>query len=330
MNKLIRSVLAAVIVSLSACGGGGPSGSESQAGVSSGGTGSFSNGPVTSFGSIVVNGIHFDQNTATVLDGEGQTISPADIKLGMVVDLSGSTVERVGARDQAQAQNIRLVPALVGPVDQVGSDRLVIMGQTVLVTSETRLDDTLTLGLASLNARDIVTVYGFHDARQDVFMATRIERRTGAAPDHYVVHGVVQDLDSLNGRCRIGQQTISYQWGSDVIGLANGRAASAKVSTVLYSPAAADGSSPAVWQGQVMTLDQPSVSDRDQASVDGVVTSLSLDAAGVIAVNGLVVDTRQMVCTVCGGLNVGDRVQVEGRLVNKVIIATKVSAAAAN
>ncbi|TAK85762.1 MAG: hypothetical protein EPO09_20080 [Aquabacterium sp.] len=330
MNKLISAALLAAILSLSACGGGGSSGSDTQAGVSSGGTGSFSNGPVTSFGSIVVNGIHFDQTSATVRDTDGQTVSSASIKLGMVVELTGSTVEHVGSRDQAQARDISLVPALVGPIDRVGTDTLVVMGQTVLVSGATHVDESLPQGLASLSANEFVTVYGFHDARRDVYVATRIERRAGAVPDHYVVHGVIQDLDPINGRCRIGQQTISYQWGTDVIGLANGRVASAKVSTVLYSPASADGSSPAVWQGQVMTLDQPSVSDRDQASVDGVVTSLSLDTAGVIAVNGLAVDTRQMVCSVCGGLSVGDRVQVEGRLVNNVIVANKVSAAAAN
>lgn len=330
MNNLIRLALAAVILSLSACGGGGSSGSDAQAGVSSGGTGSFSNGPVTSFGSIVVNGIHFDQTTATVLDAEGQSLLPVDIKLGMVVDLTGSTVQRIGARDQAQAKDIRVVPALVGPIDRIGADTLVVMGQTVQVSSETHLDEALNQGLASLHVNELVTVYGFHDALRDVYVATRIERRLGATPDHYVVHGVIQDLDPLNGRCRIGQQTIAYQWGTDVVGLVNGRVATAKLATSLYTPAAADGSSPAVWQGQVMTLDQPSVSDRDQASVDGVVTSLSLDTAGVIAVNGLAVDTRQMVCSVCGGLNVGDRVQVEGRLVNKVIVASKVSAAVAN
>ena len=285
---------------------------------------------MTSFGSIVVNGIHFDQTTATVTDGEGQQLLPADIKLGMVVELTGATVERIGARDQAQAKDIRLVPALVGPVEQIGSDTLVVMGQTVQVNNETHLDEGLAQGLASLHADDLVTIYSFHDAQHDVFVATRIERRSGVAPDHYVVHGVIQDLDPANGRCRIGQQTIAYQWGTDVVGLVNGRVATASLATSLYIPAAADGSAPAVWQGKVMTLDQPSVSDRDQASVDGVVTSLSLDAAGVIAVNGLPVDTRQMRCDVCGGLNVGDRVQVEGRLVNKVIVASKVSAVAAN
>ena len=149
MNKLIWLALTAAILSLSACGGGESSGGDAQAGVSSGGTGSFSNGPVTSFGSIVVNGIHFDQTLATVRDAEGQTLSSADIKLGMVVELTGSTVQHVGTRDQAKASDISVVPALVGPIDRVGTDTLVVMGQHVLVSTSTHLDESLTQGLAS-------------------------------------------------------------------------------------------------------------------------------------------------------------------------------------
>lgn len=321
-----RLVLAATVLGLSACGGGAGDASETQAGVSSGGTGSFSSGPVTSFGSIVVNGIHFEQGQARVSDAQGQILSPADIKLGMMVELSGAAVEHVGTRDQAKASEIRIVKALVGSVDSVSADALVVMGQTVTVSSQqTHFDDALPNGLRSLAVNDVVTVYGFHDARRDVYMATRIERQSGAVPARYVVHGVIQDLDPLNGRCRIGQQTIVYRWGAETVGLVNGRVATAQVSTSPYVGPAIGGGTQTLWQGELMTLDKPIVSDKDQASLDGVVTSLALDAAGVIAVNGIAVDTRQMVCAACSSLNVGDRIQVVGRLVNEVVVASKLT-----
>ncbi len=332
MNKLSNWIVAATVLSLSACGGGASGdSSETQAGVSSGGTGSFSDGPVSSFGSIVVNGIHFEQSQARVLDAEGQVLSPSDIKLGMVVALSGSPVKRVGTRDQADANEIRIEKALVGSVDSLGTDSLVVMGQTVTVSSQqTHYDAALPNGLSDLSVKDVVTVYGFHDARRNVYMATRIERQSGAVPSHYVVHGVIQDLDAVNGRCRIGQQTIVYRWGADAVGLMNGRVATAQVSPMPYVSSDSSGGTQTLWQGQLMTLDRPMVSDKDQASLDGVVTSLALDAAGVIGVNGIAVDTRQMVCAACSSLNVGDRIQVVGRLVNEVVVASKLTVQASN
>lgn len=326
MNKWTGVALAVTILSLGACGGGAPDGADAQAGVSSGGTGSYSNGPVTSLGSIVVNGIHFDQTTARVLDEDGQPVSPAGIKVGMVVDLSGTPVQHVGTRDQAQASDIHIVKALVGAVDSVGADFLMVMGQKVsMASADTRFDDAWPHGLADISAGDVVTVYGFHDASRDIYLATRIDRQSGAVPAHYVVHGVIQDLDVVNGRCRIGQQLISYQWGSGTVGLANGRVATALVSTTPYASITSDGSTQQLWLGESMTLDKPVVADKDQAALDGVVTSLPGDAAGVLSVNGIVVDTTQMSCTVCAGLTTGARVQVAGRLVSEVLVANKVS-----
>ena len=53
----------AAALSLFACGGSG--------GVDSGGTGSFASGPISGFGSVIVNGVHFDDAGATVSDDDG-------------------------------------------------------------------------------------------------------------------------------------------------------------------------------------------------------------------------------------------------------------------
>ena len=91
---------------LAACGGG----SDTSAGVGSGGTGSYSGGPITSFGSIVVNGIHFDQTAAVVTDADNQPRTAAELKLGMVVQLHGSPVTMQAGRQEAAAAVIRALP----------------------------------------------------------------------------------------------------------------------------------------------------------------------------------------------------------------------------
>lgn len=70
---------------LPACGGGGTG----LAGISSGGTGSFTTGVVVGLGSVIVNGIRYDDRSATVRlnGGVGQ---PGDLQLGMVVRIQGS------------------------------------------------------------------------------------------------------------------------------------------------------------------------------------------------------------------------------------------------
>jgi hypothetical protein len=63
------------VAALSGCGGGGGDvgvgTGTGVASVGSGGTGSFSSGAITGFGSIIVNGVRFDDSQARVTDDDG-------------------------------------------------------------------------------------------------------------------------------------------------------------------------------------------------------------------------------------------------------------------
>jgi len=305
---------------LLACGGGG----DSQAGVGSGGTGSYSGGPITALGSIVVNGIHFDPSLANITDEEGATILPAALQVGMVVALDASSVTTVAGRQVADVLTVKVISGLLGPVDAVGTSTLTVMGQTVRVRSNTRFGDALPSGLTSVNPGDVVEVHGFDDASGGVFVATRIELKNPAQVDHYVVRGVLRDLDLLNKRCRIGNQLLSYDWDSGTtpaVGLANGRVARAEV----YKVPGALGAT-ALWTANLMALSEPLVSDRDDAYVDGLLTDITSGPAGHFSVDGIAVDATQAQCaTACASLRVGDHVQVRGPLVHGAIKAVTVT-----
>ena len=62
---------------LAGCGGGG------EGGVGTGGTGTYALGTITGFGSIIVNGVRFDDSAASVLDDDDATRSRDELKLGM-------------------------------------------------------------------------------------------------------------------------------------------------------------------------------------------------------------------------------------------------------
>jgi len=70
---------------LVACGGGG--GSTDIAGI--GGSGFVSSGTITGFGSVFVNGVKFETNTAS-FDIEGVPGTQEDLALGMVVKVNGT------------------------------------------------------------------------------------------------------------------------------------------------------------------------------------------------------------------------------------------------
>lgn len=306
---------------LLACGGGG---NGPQAGVGSGGTGSYSGGPITGLGSIIVNGIHFDPTHAAIADEEGTTILPGALQVGMVVALDASSVTTVAGRQVADVLTVKVLSGLLGPVEAKGASTLTVMGQTVRVRSDTRYGDGLPAGLVSVTVGQVVEVHGFDDAGAGVFVATRIELKDPAHVDHYVVRGVLRDLDLVNKRCRIGNQLLSYDWGTSPVpttGLANGRVVRAELYKV------PSGTSTPLWTANVMALSEPLVSDRDEAYVDGLLTDLPGAPSGHFSVDGMAVDATTALCApACATLRVGDHVQVKGRLVRGTVKATDVTA----
>jgi Domain of unknown function (DUF5666) len=256
----------------------------------------MSSGPITAFGSIVVNGVHFDQDQATVLDADDQPLTPADLQLGMVVEVDGGAVSilQPSGRTEAAAQRVR-------------------------ISDQTRFDTTLPLGLASLQASDVVEVYGMHNAADDTFDATRIERE--GSPGSYKVSGVLQDLDLVAGTCRIGQQLISYAW-SDAAAhatLRNGQV----VQGELY-PFKTAGR----WSAMTMRQSQPlNTADREAGRIIGLITSRT---SGMnFSINGYPIDASTANCVPCATLKVGDRLQAQGSWTSGSLKASQLQALSA-
>ncbi len=72
---------------LPACGGG-----TDVAGVSSGGTGSFTSGTITGLGSVIVNGIRYEYDDTVSVTIDGTPSTAAALQLGMVVRIQGSAI----------------------------------------------------------------------------------------------------------------------------------------------------------------------------------------------------------------------------------------------
>ncbi|HED16960.1 MAG TPA: hypothetical protein ENI64_09150, partial [Gammaproteobacteria bacterium] len=86
---LALAVLAVTI--LSSCGGGGGG---TFAGI--GGTGITSSGSITGIGSIYVNGVEYNVDSAAITVNGNVSSTPAELKVGMVVTVTG-TLDSAGS-----------------------------------------------------------------------------------------------------------------------------------------------------------------------------------------------------------------------------------------
>ena len=306
-DALLFTALASALA-LAGCGGGSDGGSN-VAGVTSGGTGSFSTGAITGFGSIIVGAIRFDDSKAiSILDvDDDNTDLRGQLRLGMVVRVKGKL--KVGS--SADAETIEVRSELLGPVDSIdaGARTLLVLGQTVVVTPTTFIEESLSL--PALRASELVEVHGFVNPATNVMTATRIERKTLASVKAFKLQGHIRALTAA-----------TFQIGDLVISFANVVPTSLTLNNgllvrVRMEPALSAGTRKAVKVRAV----ELEVQDRAEAEVEGTITAFT--STSQFSVNGLPVNASGV--TVPPGLKRGDLVEVEGALVNGVLVARKVA-----
>lgn len=300
VGALVVAGLAAVLVGLGGCGGG----------VGSEGTGSFAQGTISGYGSIIVNGIHFDESTAQVQDDDGATLTRSALALGMAVQIeAGDIVTGADGVQRATASRVRTSRALVGPVGAVdaAAGQLTVLGQTVQVNDDTVLDAGFAGGLAGIAAGRVVEVYGELDASAARFVATRIAPAGATAT--WRVRGAVSSVDAASGTCVIGSQTYRLASTSGV--------AAGSVLKLAVSGALPDAGGRWAVGGQQLGAALPSGRELQLAGVVDSVVSASR-----FVVDGVTVDLSGV--TVNGTLAAGQRVEVRGSLSDGLLLATAV------
>jgi hypothetical protein len=177
------------VVQLSGCGGGG----SDVAGLSSGGTGSFTSGTISGLGSIIVNGIRYDDTNANKISRDDDTSFSGDLRVGMVVSIQGSPVVAATTANgtaTATAYRISCGSEWEGPVSSVnvGASSFVMLGLTVDVLTSTVFEGAAVTQLSALNVSHFVEVHGYVDQTTGHLQATRVEAST-TQPAHYKLSG---------------------------------------------------------------------------------------------------------------------------------------------
>ncbi len=211
---------------LTACGGGGGSDSAPAAttpapvATSPDDPAIVKVGPITGFGSVFVDGERFETSSSdTDYVTDDDEADEDDLEIGMIVKVRASSTNDDG---EWIADDIQFDEDLKGPVDSVGADSFVALGQTVNVSADTVFDDGLTLG--DLAVGDIVEVSGYRNELDEID-ASYVERKSLSGVDEFEVLGQVRDLDEAAQTFRIGGLTVDYSVAEldDLgAGLANG------------------------------------------------------------------------------------------------------------
>ena len=323
MNKTIehhrltrRTALLAIagsVAQLAGCGGGG----SDIAAISSGGTGSFSTGAISGLGSITVNGIRYDDSSASV---SGAVQSASALRPGMVVTVKGSPVatSASGLRT-ATASSIVSATEWKGQVDTIGTDSFTLLGLTVLIKPATLFDGNSLSPLASLAGTNplqpdhFVEVYGFVDPVSGHLAATRVERKSGLAElgNEYRVSGVVQAKTSGDFTLK-GSRTEAFPYDATTT-LPQAWSAGTLVRVRL------DTSLKATRIELAAAGATEGIKDNNTFELEGYVTAL---AANSLAVNGVEIVIPNGVNF--GGLEVGKRVEVKGAVAAGQLIAAAV------
>lgn len=285
-------------------------------GVDSGGTGgSMTSGPIDGLGSIILNGIRFDDSTAQVADDEGNTVSRERLKLGAFVFVEGSRTSTAATGRQAAATRVLLSSDLIGEVQSIDrvAGTFTLLAQTVRVTSATVFDDRLPLALASLDVGAAVEVYGRVDVASGQYVATRIEPRQ---PGVYSVRGRIDALDAGARTARIGALLL------DTSALSAAEAAQLAVG-VTARLRLASGAQAATWRVLAVAPAAARRTDSEEGSVEGRISSFA--SAASFSVDGQAVDASKAAFPQgSAGLKLGARVAAEGPLRAGVLVATTV------
>lgn len=183
----------AALLAVLGCGGGG--------GVGSGGTGwapGVSAGTVNGFGSVVVDGIRYDDRGARVeVENEPGVRSIGEVRLGQRVEVEAAAAGVAGA--------VRVEAQVRGRVDALVAGGFVVLGQTIVVNSDaaggpvTQFGDGYAAPIDVL-VGDAVEVHGMvrGPATAAVVQATRVDR-LDVPPAHLKVAGTVTAAHTAGG-----------------------------------------------------------------------------------------------------------------------------------
>ncbi len=271
---LLFTAVAAVVVSSCTAG-------SETAGIDRGGVRVpvVAEGPITGFGSIIVNGVHYDISNAAI-QVDGMVASASDLALGQVVTVVG---ERDESGATGRADSVVFQADVRGAIQAVNSaaSEVRVLQQRIAIRASTVLDlGSQPAAFSSLDVGEVVEVSGFVTS-DGAIDATRVKLVSAQASS--LVAGTVTNLDTATLRFNVRDLVVDYSAALVIEGFPSGAPSNG-------DEIVAEGSlSPTTGRFMVRELEREEAEDDDgaegrEAEVEGRVTrfvsALDFDVAG--------------------------------------------------
>jgi hypothetical protein len=277
-------------------GTGAPQGSSPG----TGGTGIFSHGSISAFGSVVLNGIHFDEAGARI-QVDGASSGRGDLRLGMVAGVQG---ERYADGLTGRADSIEVWSIARGPVTASRAGQFTVMGMTINTQGSTFWEG---VGSSGPSLGQWVAVWGLQaDASASTWKATRVA--VVSASNRVVATGMVSTSD---GQYVLNGVELS---GDDAERLHKGRV------TRIEGKWEAGDSKVEVLSHHELDVRSENVSPSTLVEIEGVVTSLL--GSNRFALGSVTVDASGLAPDYAK-LKIGMKLEVYGTWQGQVLKATE-------
>lgn len=335
LRASLFAFLLAWLAVLSSCGGGSSSNSAS-ASPGTGGTGSFTIGPISGFGSVIINGVRYADSGAVVQTEDGDsrdddkgTLDLDDLKLGMITSVVAG--EETPATTPtglatASASIFYLSNELKGPVSAIDStnNTMKVLQQTVRTTAGTVFGNVSGLSQANISGNcQYADIYAYYNVSDNSYTATRVECNASIPPS-FRIFGPASKV-SANGFAING---LSISRGSESLaGISDGVLVRAQLGTALA------GFKNDIATATRLKFNAPSAVRKfneieGEAKVEGLIDNYTSDAA--FSVNGVPVVTTSSTKfkdDISRPLSLGLRIEVEGSVSNGLLMAREIDVA---
>ena len=294
-----RSWVALAVSSLSGCGGG--SGGADTAGLpGTGGTGIYQ-GSITGFGSVIVNGVTYDNANATMRLNDALVAQDA-LRLGMVATVRG---EHIVGTSLGTASSVDVWAIAQGRVSEVEADKFKVAGMTILTSSATWFYDFS----SPLAKGTFVSVWGLQaDTDGETWTASCVQASNAAAIA--IGSGLVKVDDgvrTLNDVHLVG--TVASTLTEGMMMRVQGTWIS---EDELNVTSAQPISSSVVAQA------------KGNVEIEGVVTTVPSPTGFMLGNINVQTSTSTVVDPVGAAIALGSKVEVYGSWQNGMLVATKV------
>ena len=312
-----RAVSAGILMTttlfLAACGGGSGDSSSIVTPAANSSSAAVYAGPITGFGSVIVNGMRFDTVGAQIVDDDdNKELKLQDLSLGMTVAVEGEANE---ATMVGKALKLAMAHGTAGSITAIDKTNLTLtlLGQTVKTSATTVFKGVASL--AALQVGDVVEAHGTVQTDNSL-LATLIEKKT--VPFTVRLMGRMSALDANAKTFQVGSLTVSFSAATVTGVLGDGKLVKVKATqgpvanllaaaSVKVAEGAANGLP--VTAGAVLKL-------------KGVAESSPVN--GLLKVSGTPVDISKAVIEGGGTIAAGQVLQVKGTWNGTVLLATKV------